>query len=291
MPLSALLLIVLAALIHASWNLIAKKAAHVGPSFVFAFTLLGSVLYLPWVLWDIAHTEVTWTLPIVVCFVLSGLIHLAYSLCLQHGYRVADLSVVYPVARGTGPLWSSMGAFLFLAEKPTTWGLVGIALVVIGIFLIATQGDWQKFRRSSAVPGLQWGLLTGLLIASYTVVDAYGVKTLLITPVILDWCANAVRFALLAPWVVKQERTLWQSMRGLWHLALAVSVLAPLSYILVLFALRLGAPVSLAAPAREMSMMVGALLGMLVLGEAVTRWRLVGCALLLGGVILLGSAQ
>ncbi|RCS59255.1 DMT family transporter [Parvibium lacunae] len=292
MPLSALGLVILAAFIHASWNLVAKRAAHVGAAFVFAYTLLGAALYLPWLVWEIVHTPITWDGPVLVCIALSGLIHLAYSLCLQRGYRVADLSVVYPVARGTGPLWSSCAAILLLGEPATPTGLSGIACVVGGILLIATQGQWQRFREFSASntisAGVRWGLLTGLLIASYTIVDAYGVKVLLIAPVILDWCANAVRFGMLIPWAIPQRQSIRQAMRGHWHLAFAVALLAPLSYILVLAALGLGGPVSLVAPAREMSMMVGALLGMIILREAVNGWRLLGCGLLMVGVILLG---
>ena len=80
-------------------------------------------------------------------------------------------------------------------------------------------------------------------------------------------------------------------MKGYWWLAFWVGALSPLSYILVLSAIEMGAPLSLVAPAREMSMMVGAMFGMLILGERVTAWRVVGCAILIGGVVLLGSAR
>src|SRR5215218_4653988 len=102
MALAPLTLVVLAALIHATWNLLSKRAAAAGPAFVFAYNLVACVAYLPWVAWLVARGSLTWSLPIVACIVLSGVIHLAYSLCLQRGYQVADLSVVYPVARGTG---------------------------------------------------------------------------------------------------------------------------------------------------------------------------------------------
>ena len=80
-------------------------------------------------------------------------------------------------------------------------------------------------------------------------------------------------------------------MKGYWLLALGVGTLSPLSYILVLSAIEMGAPLSLVAPAREMSMMVGAMFGMLILGERVTAWRIVGCLILISGVVLLGSAS
>jgi drug/metabolite transporter (DMT)-like permease len=134
------------------------------------------------------------------------------------------------------------------------------------------------------------GAATGSLIAGYTVVDAYGVKSLGIHPVVLDWCANLVRLLFLVPVVLSNPARAMPVMQGRWLLAVGVGVLSPLSYILVLMALELGAPLSLVAPAREMSMMVGALFGMLILREPVGPWRLAGCAVLAAGVVLLGRS-
>jgi hypothetical protein len=100
-------------------NLLAKHAAAAGPAFVFAYNVVACVAYLPWVVWLIANRELTWNWPVAVCLLFSAMIHLGYSLCLQRGYQVADLSVVYPIARGTGPLLSSIGAFIILAEAPS----------------------------------------------------------------------------------------------------------------------------------------------------------------------------
>ena len=177
MSLVPLVLVVVAAFIHATWNLLSKRAAAAGPTFVFAYNLVACVAYLPWVGWIVARGSLTWSLLIAGCIVLSGLIHLAYSLCLQRGYQVADLSVVYPVARGTGPMLSSLGAFLLLGEAPTQQGVLGPLAVVAGIGLISTQGDLGAFRRPGGEAGVRWSMATGSLIAGYTVVDAYGVKT------------------------------------------------------------------------------------------------------------------
>ncbi|MFT3960470.1 EamA family transporter [Propionivibrio sp.] len=290
MTLASLFLVVLASFIHASWNLLAKRAAPAGPVFVFACTLISGVAYAPWVLYLFGQGSIAWTGAGVGFVVLSGLIHLGYSLCLQRGYQVADLSVVYPVARGTGPMLSSIGAFLILGETPTGTGLLGLALVVAGILLIATQGKLAEFARPSGQAGVRWGTATGGLIASYTVVDAYAVKTLGIAPVVLDWFSNLLRFFLLLPLFLANPRRAIGAMRGHWWTALGVGLLSPLSYILVLAALTLGAPLSLVAPMREMSMMVGALMGMLILREKVGPWRLAGCAVLITGVVLLSSS-
>src|SRR5690242_8130672 len=234
-------LIIAAAFIHAFWNLLTKRAADVGPTFVFAYNLVCCIAYAPWVIWLVWRGEVSWSWSAVAGIAISGVIHLAYSLCLQRGYQVADLSVVYPIARGSGPLLSSMGAFLLLKETPTTQGIAGLIAVVAGIGLISTQGNIAVFQRPGAQAGVRWGVATGSLIACYTVVDAYVIKNLGVQPVVLDWCSNLLRFVMLTPLVLCNLDHARNRMNGRWRLAVAVGLFSPLSYILVLMALGLGA--------------------------------------------------
>ena len=290
MTLVPLLLVVLAAFIHATWNLLSKRAAAAGAAFVFACNFVACVAYLPWVGWVVVHNELVWSWPVAGCLLLSAAIHLGYSLCLQRGYQVADLSVVYPIARGTGPMLSSIGAFMVLRETPTSLGLFGLLAVVAGIGFISTQGDLSAFRRPKGQEGVRWGFATGSLIASYTVVDGYGVKVLGIHPVVLDWLTNFIRFFMIAAIVLANPARARKAMKGYWLLAICVGLLSPLSYILVLTAIDIGAPLSLVAPAREMSMMVAAMFGMVLLGEPVNAWRIAGCLALVVGVVLLGAA-
>src|SRR4029079_5358190 len=100
-----------------------------------------------------------------------------------------------------------------------------------------------------------------------------------------------LRFFIMLPIVLSNLPRAREKMKGYWWLAFGVLCVPPLSYILVLTSIEMGPPLSLVAPAREMSMMVGAMFGMLILGERVTAWRVVGCAVLIGGVVLLGSAR
>lgn len=290
MDTTALLLVILAAVCHATWNLAAKRAAHAGGVFLFWSTLLSSIVFAPWALWIMLQDGFVWSWIMAGAMVASGVLHLAYSHALQTGYRKADLSVVYPIARGTGPLLSSLGAFVLLGEVPGPLRLLGLAGVVGGILLIATDGRLATFTRPGALAGLRWGLLTGALIAAYTLVDGSAVKLLLLSPVVLDWGANVVRTLLLAPHVLGDRAASLAAMRGHWLSAWAVAVLAPFGYILVLWALQHGAPLSVVAPMREMSMMLVALLGMVLLREPVGRARLAGCALLVAGVVLLARS-
>ena len=157
-------------------------------------------VYRPWVVWSIGSGTVTWSGVGLACIVLSGALHLAYSLCLQRGYQVADLSVVYPVARGSAPLMSTVGAIVLLGEHSGVAGIAGLLAIVTAIVLISTQGRLSKFADPAGSAGVRWGTTTGAVIAGCTVVDAYGVKMLGIQPVILHWFSNTVRFAMLLPW-------------------------------------------------------------------------------------------
>jgi drug/metabolite transporter (DMT)-like permease len=290
MTLSALLLVIVAAMCHASWNLLAKRAANVGPPFVFAYGLCSTILFAPWVIWILVFEQHDWSWAILGCILLSGTLHLAYSLSLQRGYQVADLSVVYPIARGTGPFLSTIGAIIFIREPATLLGLAGMLSVVAGVLMIATQGQIRRLLHPEAMVGVRWGLLVGLLIAAYTLVDAYGVKVLAIAPVLFDWATTASRTLIMLPHMSRQPKRSWKAMRGFWPLAWAVGVLSPLGYILVLYALRDGAPVSLVAPAREMSMLLVTLGGLYILREPVGWGRLVGCGFIASGVVLLASS-
>ena len=287
---TALLFVIAAAIAHASWNLLAKRAAHVGSAFVFAYGLCCTIVYAPWVIWILVFDQNDWSWPIIGCIALSGALHLAYSLCLQRGYQLADLSVVYPIARGTGPMLSTVGALLLLDEPGTVRGISGMLCVVLGVLLIATQGKISRLLQPAAMLGVRWGALVGVFIAAYTLVDAYGVKTLLIAPVVFDWATCATRTLMMLPHTARQPKQAMVAMRGYWPLAWAIGVLSPLGYILVLYALRDGAPVSLVAPAREMSMLLVTLAGLYLLREPVGWGRLVGCCSIALGVALLAGS-
>ena len=284
MPLAALALVVGAAFIHAYWNLLVKRAQG-GPAFVWLFSFATAVLYAPVIavlVWiePLAYGWREWALIFS-----SGLLHLLYAVTLNHGYRVGDLSVVYPVARGTGPLISTVGAILLLSERPSTAGAIGIVLIVAGIFFVAGGLNPTVYKSSErAGKGLVYGILTGLCIASYTVNDAYAVKVLLVSPIMIDYFGNIVRLTCLTPSTFADRAALREEWRRNLKMAAAVGALMPLSYILALFAMRL-APVSYVAPARELSMLVGAYFGAKLLREGNTRQRLIGTALMICGIV------
>ncbi|MES2415039.1 MAG: DMT family transporter [Pseudomonadota bacterium] len=288
MPLSALALVVLAGLIHASWNIAAKKAG--GDSrFAFFTSIMVMFLWAPVGLWAAWGVVPSWGLREWTLIAVSGVLHVLYYVILLRGYRKADLTVVYPLARGSGPLLSSLVAIVFLGEHISAAGLAGIAAVVTGVFLIAggpalLRAAHDPQQRQRVHKGMLYGLLTGAFIASYTVVDGYAVKFMLMSPILVDYLGNFVRVALLAPSFLRKREeglALWRSQ---WKYALLIGAISPLSYVLVLYAMQV-APLSHVAPAREVSMLFAALIGGHLLGEGDRLQRLLGAVLIAAGVM------
>ncbi len=287
MPTEALLLVLSAALLHAIWNLAAKRAGG-DYRFTFLVGLLVAVLWSPAALWLGWSALPTWGIAQWSAIFGSAVLHLGYFVVLLRGYRAADLTVVYPVARGSAPLVTALAALLLLNEQLSTLAATGVLAVCGGILLLA--GGTQFFRGSSnpkrLQAGLRWGICTGLLIAGYSVLDGFAVKKLGIHPLMMDYFGNALRVPLLLPFVWPKRATLATTLAPQWKAALMVATLGSLGYILVLQAVTL-APLSHVAPAREVSMVLAALLGGKLLGEEDRGLRLLGAAVMTTGVILL----
>lgn len=290
MSLQAFALIVLAGLIHAGWNIAAKKAGG-DARFAFFSSALLIVVWAP-LAWWVGHAVVPhWGWQPWALVAASGVLHLFYYVILLRGYRQADLTVVYPLARGSGPLMSSLFAIAVLDEAISQLGLLGIVGVVLGVFLIAGGPALFLQRRDAAAQqrlyhGLLYGVVTGIFIAGYTVVDGYGVKVLLLSPILIDYLGSCLRVVLLAPVVLRnlpEARSLWTVQ---WRWALLVAVVSPVAYVLVLFAMQ-SAPISHVAPAREASMLFAALIGGHLLKEGDRMVRIGGAILIALGVTAL----
>jgi len=282
MTITALCLVLLAALTHASWNIYAKVAAE-SRHFVWLFSAGSVLIYGPVVVAVLYVERPVFEARHWLALAATSVLHLLYSLSLQTGYRHSDLSVVYPIARGTGPLLSFIGAGLLLGEVPTAQSVIGLLLIVGGILLVA--GLVGHHKRAPRV-GVFYGLLTGALISAYTLNDGWAVKVLLISPFLIDFTGNLFRMVVLAPRAFRDRARVALEARTYRKPVIIVSVLGPLGYILVLFAMRL-APVSHVAPARELSTLVGAWFGSRLLREDSGPWRITGAALIVAGVISL----
>ena len=279
MPLSSLCAVLLAALCHAIWNLSAKRAAN-SRHFVWLYSAVSLLLWAPAVLYALSQPHAPYGMPQYLALGGTAVLHLLYSQSLQAGYRVADLSLVYPVARGSGPLLSFVGATLLFGERPGPLALAGLLLIIAGIVLIA---DLHHALRRSALPGLMWGALTGACIASYTLNDGWAVRVLGISPFLIDFSGNSFRAIALSRQALSDRSDLVREWRAYRRPVLTVAVLGPLGYLLVLFAMR-RAPISHVAPARELATLVGTWFGARLLGELAAAHRPAGALCIVAGV-------
>jgi drug/metabolite transporter (DMT)-like permease len=210
------------------------------------------------------------------------MLHTGYYLSLQSGYRAGDLSLVYPLARGTEPALAMVGAILILNERPSLLAIAGAALIAAAVLALAAEGARSRSERPASTKPVMLALLTGVFIASYSLWDKYSVSTLAVSPMLLIWVTAMGRSAILAPMM----RTRRSAVRELWKSnhreIIGVAVLDPLAYLLVLIALTF-TPVSYVAPAREISILFGILIGTRLLSE-----KNAGRRLSFGGAMVLG---
>ncbi|MBV9818964.1 MAG: EamA family transporter [Solirubrobacterales bacterium] len=283
MSLDVLALVVVAAFAHAGWNLIAKPAGG-GAAFVWLCAAAGTVLYTPLLVVALAVDPGRLGWSAIGLMAGSGLLHALYFVLLQRGYATGDLSLVYPLARGTGPLLSATAAIIFLGERPSLVAGVGAAIIVIAVFSLSRRVD--RTASGWLGRGTVYALLTGAAIASYTLWDKHAVSAAALSPIVYYWGTNLANALLLSPVALRQRADLRDAWRSSRRRAVGVGLLSPLAYILILYAL-VRAPVTYVAPARESSIVVGTLLGALVLHEGDTRRRLVAAIGILIGVVIL----
>lgn len=293
MSATALALVIAAALLHAAWNLAAKHSGG-GRHFALLCSLGVAVLWAPVGAWFAAPVLGDWPPLAWAMVAASALAHLVYFRCLLRGYRESDLTVVYPVARGSGPLVTTAGAAVVLGEVPTAASLAGLLAICAGIVLIAGgPALWQRVgdpaQRARTRAGIGWGAATGALIALYTVVDGYSVKVLMLSPVVVDYFSNLLRVPFLLPEALHDRAGFADALRRQWRPALVVAAISPLGYILVLHAAQ-RAPLSHVAPAREISMLFVALVGGRLFGERDRGWRLAGAGCMALGIAALAWA-
>lgn len=290
MTLFALFLVLTAAVLHATWNLAAKRAGSGGMPFIFLAGIVIVILYTPvlaiyaWI-W---RPEITG--PMLGVIVVSGMLKSVYAVCLQRAYRAGDFSLIYPLARGTGPLLATLIAMVFLGERPSLLALAGGLLIVASIFFLTGGDRW--LRRQSPLSGAQsaiairYGLLSGCFIATYTVWDRFGVSRLHIPPIVFDGGTAITTLALLAPFAWPRRAAVREQWRIHRREALVMAVFSSTGYVLVLTAMKF-TPVSYVAPAREFSILFGAVFGAKLLGEAESPRRLRAAAGMVIGLIAL----
>jgi drug/metabolite transporter (DMT)-like permease len=285
MSAAALILILFAALTHATWNLAAKRSGG-GLPFVWLTGLISFAFYIPGIAAYSAWRDFTLPPGMWLLFLGSGIIKTGYALLLQRGYRHGDFSLVYPLARGTGPLLSTIAAIFIFGERPTPLALAGGAIMIASIFFLTGGGTVLHASRAHLRTGLVYGFTCGCCIAAYTVWDQRAVSQLEVPPVVYDCGTQFVMCCILTPmaWTRRAEALgNWRTHR---KEILTVAFLGPLGYVLILTAMTF-TPVSYIAPAREISILIGTLFGAKLLKEADAGRRLLSALGMVVGIIAL----
>ncbi|HYR70488.1 MAG TPA: EamA family transporter [Candidatus Acidoferrum sp.] len=284
MTAAALLLVLGAAVLHAGWNALTKRA---GDPVVFLWWVgvLASALYAPIALVILArHGFSAAAVPFVIGTIV---LHALYFFTLGRAYATGDFSLVYPIARGLGVALVPMAALALWDERLSPLGTLGVILVASGIFFLHWRpGAWTA--AAFLASGTGWALATGVLIASYSLLDKAGVARL--HPLAYIWLMEMGSCALLTPVALAKGdlmRREWRVNRGT---IAAAALMSPTGYLLVLFAFQFGKTGYVVA-AREMSIVLSAVIGSVWFKEGGLRRRLAGAAVVLAGVACVALAR
>ncbi|WP_158618141.1 DMT family transporter [Chitinophaga lutea] len=283
MSTSSLLLVITAAVLHALWNLLTKQVRG-GLIFFWLVSLFSAVIFLPFLMYELFRLPLQLNQQTLTMALGSGLLHVFYFVALQAGYRKGDLSVVYPVARGAGPLFAVTGAVLLFGERLGIWGITGFLLIIAGVCFLA--GFHVNKEGKSVRTGVYFGLLTGLFIAAYTLWDKAAVAEYGVSAIVIAFASMVLPLLLLIPVVMDKMQVIRTEIKLHWKQVLGVAVLQPLSYLLVLIAMKT-TPVSYVAPVRELSIVFGVFFGVNLLKEKDSMKRLIAAVVILAGIVLL----
>ncbi|HLR27474.1 MAG TPA: DMT family transporter [Ruania sp.] len=278
---TALGLVLAAAVFHAVWNSAAKGARGDGYVFVWAYATGSALLCLPPAVVQFVAAGAPWSWRLLVGPLVAGILHNIYGLVLQTGYRRAELGVVYPVARGVGPLLTMVVALAVLGEEPGAWGIAGGAVVLVGILVVATGS--AQVRRDRLATGVFYGAATGVAIASYTLWDNHAVTAWSLHPLTYFALSCSVQAVVLTPGALRRRRHWAPTLRPNRGRIALVAVLSPAAYILVLIAMQT-TPVAIVAPVRESSIVIGSLLAWWLYREPDPARRVAGAAVVVCGI-------
>ncbi|GGM63778.1 EamA family transporter [Microbacterium saperdae] len=283
----AFLLVIGAAVSHAAWNIVAHGVSRAGAPFLWWGAVGSTVVWMGAVPFTGGlGTDDLGSFALGVS--VSALLHVGYMAVLQRGYQEGNLSTVYATARGTGPFLSVIIAMVVLGERPSPLALVGVAAVIAGVVAIGfvDRGRGVAGVRRGVDLGLVFGLLTGVMIAIYTIWDAHVIRTWNLSPVAFMVGTTLLQVPFYSVAVRRRWQAVWALGRAQWRRIVAFGVLSPLSYILVLTAIQI-APVALVAPLREVSVVLVSLFGVFVLRESRPGWRIAASLVVVGGIVLL----
>ena len=276
LPLSALALVLMSAFLHACWNALIKTSGDrlVLLAGVIAVSSVYGIVTLPFVGWP-GWDAVPWLAG-------SVLVHVFYYWCLLSAYRVGDLSQVYPVARGAAPLITALIAWILLDETLRTVQFAGVALVSLGVLVIAVirSGGIQHFT------AIGWALAVSVCIACYSTVDAAGIRAANSGLSYIAWLLVVDSIPLVAFTVIRRRKALLPVLRSSWKAVIGGGLISGLSYGAAVWVFQYGATAGVVA-LRETSVVFAALIGVFFLGERFGPRRIAAAIMVAAGVMVI----
>lgn len=287
MPPTALGLLLIAAVLHATWNLFVKRARE-KQIFTWCALLVGATCFTP-LLTQVA----SFPLSIWPYVIFSAIFEATYYFVLIRAYQNGDFSLVYPMARGSAPVLLTIWAILFLGERPRPYGLIGIGLLVLGLVIVGGKSWWtlRSLRKTSALSssGLVLALGVACCISIYSAIDGAAVHR--VAPLPYTVLVIALSGLLLTPAVLLRYggQAIIAECRANWPRIILVGILSLLSYMLVLLSYSI-AQVSYAGSIREISVVFAAFLGWRLLGEDFGVIRVIGAIFIFAGILVIAVA-
>ena len=271
------LAIVLAAVMHAGWNAVIKSGSDPFASVTHISMMSGAISLALLPLVPVPSSEAwSWLAASVV-------IHTAYRILLINAYHFGDLTHVYPIARGAAPLITAVATWLLISETIPLVGYFAIALLSLGVFLMSLKGGRLGNLESKVT---LFALLSAISTSAYTLVDGIGARANGSGVGFAIWMFVGNAIAMQAVALAWRGPAVWKAIGGSWRSALAGATLAMTAYGIVIWAMT-RAPIALVAALRETSVLFAALIGIMILGEPVTRWRVLAALAIAAGMMLM----
>ncbi len=284
MPPLALGLLLVAAGLHATWNLLVKRAKE-KQVLTWLALITGIVFFAPFTLLRPIALASIW--PFILG---SALCEALYYLTLLSAYEHGDFSLIYPMARGTAPAFLLLWTALFLGERPRLFGVIGIALLVLGLVVVGGNAWWSLRKTTSlSTNGLALALGVALCISVYTTIDGAAVQR--VNPLTYIVIVLALTTVLITPAILRRygKAAIVVEWQANWPRILVVGICTLLAYTLALVAFTM-TRVSYAGAIREVSVVFAALIGWRYLHESLGVSRTVGSILIFSGILVIAIA-
>lgn len=287
MPLTALGLVIFAAIMHASWNFVLKQATQ-KPVFLWCGVIIGTGFFGALCLIAGPVIGMSFSLKKAWPYMLaSAVMEVFYYIALMRAYDIDDFSLIYPIARGTAPVLLLFWSALFLGEWPSRTGLLGIGLLAFGLVIVGSGTLWRRWRREMfSAKGIVAALVAATCISIYSVIDGAAVRV--VSPIPYTVLMLGLSGLLTTPGIARYYgiKGVMKEFRMNWRRIWFVGILMLLTYILVLLAYSM-ARVSYSGAIREVSIVFAALMGWLWLGEGFGLVRTLGSLFIFAGIVVI----